>query len=90
MKNSFANETNFLNPMEQDIERIRKQLGKGMEIGEIADKLHLDRGVRLVSVLVWNCMRKTDLTFRSFCDFFSKSKRWFCNRHPVSKDTRSK
>lgn len=43
MKNSFANETNFLNPMEQDIEQIRKQLGKGMEIGEIADKLHLDR-----------------------------------------------
>ena len=43
MKNSFANETNFLNPMEQDIERIRKQLGKGMEIGEIADKLPLDR-----------------------------------------------
>ena len=75
MKNSFANETNFLNPMEQDIERIRKQLGKGMEIGEIADKLHLDREY------AW---------FLSFCDFFSKSKRWFCNRHPVSKDTRSK
>ena len=31
MKNSFADETDFfffLNPMEQDIERIRKQLGK--------------------------------------------------------------
>lgn len=43
MKSSFDNQNELSKQMEQDMERIRNEFGKGMKIEEIADKLNMDR-----------------------------------------------
>ena len=43
MKNFSDEQKDLPDTAERDMERIRKEFGKGMEIEEIADKLNMDR-----------------------------------------------
>lgn len=43
MNNSSDKQKELEEKLEHDMERIRAELGKGIGIEEIADKLHMDR-----------------------------------------------
>lgn len=51
MKNSFDKQKKTSDELEHDMEQIRNELGKGMKLEEIADKLEMDR--EYVEVLFW-------------------------------------
>lgn len=51
MRNFFDEQNELSEEMKWDLERIRKELGKGIKIEEIADKLNMDR--EYVEFLFW-------------------------------------
>lgn len=51
MKNSFDKQKEFSGDMKEDLERIRGELGKGIKLEEIAEKLNLEK--EYVEFLFW-------------------------------------
>lgn len=51
MKNSFDKQEKMSDELEYDMEQIRKEFGRGMNLEEIADKLGMD--LEYVEFLFW-------------------------------------